>query len=192
MNHVEVQRQGHLSRREWPIVSLVFLSSWWERKERWWPVSIEWTFLCRSYWNEYVSSVFMAGPCLVCRLVFWFPFLDRIEYNFSICLNKWLDLLPECTLERPLVGEYYSYENGLETHSSFKENGDVERSFYRRESGAGALRKDTGGLLVNQAIGECYRLSYRTTHFQMIYRDKFAFSFFDCRNDLMTFVFLIV
>ena len=83
-----------------------------------------------------------------------------------------LDGAAVCNLDRPLLGEFYSYENGLETHSSFKENGDIERRFYRRESGAGATRKDTGGLLVNEDIGECFQLSQRDNHFQLIYRDK--------------------
>ncbi len=77
-----------------------------------------------------------------------------------------------CTLSRPLLGEFYSYENGLESHSSFKENGDIERRFYRRESGAGATRKDTGGLLVNEDIGECFRLTHKQFYYELIYRDK--------------------
>jgi hypothetical protein len=75
-------------------------------------------------------------------------------------------------LNRPLIGEFYSYENGLETHSSFKENGDIERRFYRRESGAGAIRKDTGGFLVNEDIGECFKLTNRFNYYELIYRDK--------------------
>ncbi|CAF4346661.1 unnamed protein product, partial [Adineta steineri] len=84
-----------------------------------------------------------------------------------------------CTLDRPLLGEYYSYENGLETHSSFKESGDIERRFYRRESGAGATRKDTGGLLVNEDIGECFQLTLKQNYYELIYRDK-SQSCFQC------------
>ena len=115
--------------------------------------------------------MFQSSFSLVCNRIL-FVFNESIRISFYLNLFLQTESLPECTLDRPLVGEYYSYENGLETHSSFKDNGDIERSFYRRESGAGALRKDTGGLLVNQAIGECYRLSFRETHFQLIYRDK--------------------
>ncbi|CAF4948339.1 unnamed protein product, partial [Rotaria socialis] len=60
-----------------------------------------------------------------------------------------------CTFDRPLLGEFYSYENGLETHTSLKENGTVDRRSYRRESGAGATRKDGGDLLVTQDLGHC-------------------------------------
>jgi hypothetical protein len=81
-----------------------------------------------------------------------------------------------CTLDRPLVGEFYSYENGFETHSSFKDNGDIERRFYRRESGAGATRKHTGGFLVNEDIGECFKLTQRQNYFEIIYRDKYKYS----------------
>jgi hypothetical protein len=84
-----------------------------------------------------------------------------------------VDGIPGCTLDRPLLGEYYSYENGLETHSSFKENGDIERRFYRRESGAGATRKDTGGLLVHEDLGECFKLSLRLNYYELIYQDKY-------------------
>ncbi|CAF4565877.1 unnamed protein product, partial [Rotaria socialis] len=59
-----------------------------------------------------------------------------------------LSLTGGCTFDRPLLGEFYSYENGLETHTSLKENGVVDRRSYRRESGAGATRKDGGDLLV--------------------------------------------
>jgi hypothetical protein len=83
----------------------------------------------------------------------------------------------QCTLDRPLLGEFYSYENGLETHSSFKDNGDIERRFYRRESGAGATRKDTGGHLVNEDIGECFKLSLKQNYYELIFRDKFGFLF---------------
>ncbi len=86
--------------------------------------------------------------------------------------------IPGCTLNRPLLGEFYSYENGLETHTSLKENGDIERRFYRRESGAGATRKDTGGQLVHEDIGECFKLALRQNYYELIYRDKFVCFFF--------------
>jgi hypothetical protein len=85
-----------------------------------------------------------------------------------VCLGA----LAGCTIDRPLRGEYYSYENGLETHTSLKETGDIDRRFYRRESGAGATKKDTGGLLVNEDLGECHRLIHRSDYFELIYRDK--------------------
>ncbi|CAF0818567.1 unnamed protein product [Rotaria sordida] len=84
-----------------------------------------------------------------------------------------------CTFDRPLLGEYYSYENGLEAHSSFKENGDIDRLFYRRESGAGATRKDSGGFLVNRDIGECFQLTLKLNYYELIYRDK-SQSCFQC------------
>jgi hypothetical protein len=86
-----------------------------------------------------------------------------------------LDVINGCTLNRPLIGEFYSYENGLETHSSFKENGDIERRFYRRESGAGATRKDSGGQLVNEDIGQCFQLIIKQNYYELIYRDKFVY-----------------
>ncbi|CAF1638990.1 unnamed protein product, partial [Adineta ricciae] len=89
------------------------------------------------------------------------------------------DCVPGCTFDRPLIGEFYSYENGLETHSSFKDNGDIERRFYRRETGAGATRKDTGGLLVNEDLGECFKLTKRQNYYEIIYRDK-SQSCFQC------------
>lgn len=72
-----------------------------------------------------------------------------------------------------MLGEYYSYENGLETHTSFKENGDIDRSFYRRESGAGATRKDSGGLLVNEDLGQCFQITHKQTYYEVIYLDKY-------------------
>jgi hypothetical protein len=78
-----------------------------------------------------------------------------------------------------LLGEYYSYENGLETHTSFKENGDINRLFYRRQSGLGATASIIT-ILDNQALGECYILNWRSNphqhiskhHYELIYRDK--------------------
>ncbi len=77
------------------------------------------------------------------------------------------------------MGEYYSYENGLETHTSFKENGDISRLFYRRESGRGATA-NVITVLDNQAHGECVYLNWRANpyrhvskhHYQLIYRNK--------------------
>ena len=77
-----------------------------------------------------------------------------------------------CQLIGSFLGEFYSYENGLETHSSFKDNGDIERRFYRRESGAGAIRKDSGLLLVNEDIGSCFQFQLKNHFYQMIYQDK--------------------
>ncbi|CAF4162205.1 unnamed protein product, partial [Rotaria sordida] len=84
-----------------------------------------------------------------------------------------------CTFDRPLLGEYYSYENGLEAHTSLKENGDIDRLFYRRESGRGATANIIT-VLDNHAIGECFNLIWRENpfdhaskhHFELIYRDK--------------------
>lgn len=78
-----------------------------------------------------------------------------------------------CQLIRPFLGEFYSYENGLEAHSSFKDNGDIERRFYRRESGAGATRKDSGLLLVNEDIGFCFQFNFKLNFYQLIYQDKY-------------------
>ena len=89
-----------------------------------------------------------------------------------------LDELAGCTFTRPILGEYYSYENGLEGHSSFQETGEIQRHFYRRESGAGATRKDTAGLLVNEDIGECFQLNWKRKYYQLIYRDKYFFHSF--------------
>ncbi|CAF3386053.1 unnamed protein product [Rotaria socialis] len=81
-------------------------------------------------------------------------------------------LIGGCTFDRPLLGEFYSYENGLETHTSLKENGTVDRRSYRRESGAGATRKDGGDLLVTQDLGHCYQLTVRQNYYELIYRDE--------------------
>ncbi|CAM4925278.1 unnamed protein product [Rotaria socialis] len=81
-------------------------------------------------------------------------------------------LIGGCTFDRPLLGEFYSYENGLETHTSLKENGVVDRRSYRRESGAGATRKDGGDLLVTQDLGHCYQLTVRQNYYELIYRDE--------------------
>ena len=79
-----------------------------------------------------------------------------------------------CQLIRPFVGEFYSYENGLEIHSSFKDNRDIERRFYRREPGAGASRKDSGILLVHEDIGLCFQFQHKTNYYQLIYQDKYS------------------
>jgi hypothetical protein len=78
------------------------------------------------------------------------------------------------------LGEYYSYENGLETHSAFKDNGDIERLFYRRQSGLGATASVIT-ILDNYALGECFNLNWRENpfehvskhHYELIYRDKY-------------------
>ncbi|CAF1503268.1 unnamed protein product [Rotaria magnacalcarata] len=88
-------------------------------------------------------------------------------FGFSL-----LRLTGGCTFDRPLLGEFYSYENGYETHTSLKENGVVDRRSYRRESGAGATRKDGGDLLVTQDLGQCYQLTLKQNYYELIYRDK--------------------
>ncbi|CAF4888637.1 unnamed protein product [Rotaria socialis] len=87
-------------------------------------------------------------------------------------------LIGGCTFDRPLLGEFYSYENGLETHTSLKENGTVDRRSYRRESGAGATRKDGGDLLVTQDLGHCYQLTVRQNYYELIYRDEYTIFLF--------------
>ncbi|CAF3536750.1 unnamed protein product [Rotaria socialis] len=47
-----------------------------------------------------------------------------------------------CTFDRPLLGEFYSYENDFATDTSLKENGVIDRRCYRQESGAGVTRND--------------------------------------------------
>ncbi|CAF4547228.1 unnamed protein product [Rotaria sp. Silwood2] len=84
-----------------------------------------------------------------------------------------------CTFDQPLLGEYYSHENGLETHTSLKLNGDIDRLYYRRESGAGATQKDSGGLLVSKDVGECFQLNLKRYYYELIYRDK-SQSCFQC------------
>ncbi len=87
-----------------------------------------------------------------------------------------------CTFDLPLLGEYYSYENGLEAHTSLKDNGDIDRLFYRRQSGLGATANIIT-ILDNYALGECFNLIWRENpldhmsknHYQLIYRDKFVF-----------------
>ncbi|CAF4021978.1 unnamed protein product, partial [Adineta steineri] len=84
-----------------------------------------------------------------------------------------------CKFDRPILGEYYSYENGLETHTSFKENGNIDRLFYRRQSGLGA-NANIITILNNQLLGECYTINWRSKpfqhiskqHYELIYRDK--------------------
>ncbi len=84
-----------------------------------------------------------------------------------------------CTFDRPLLGEYYSYENGYETHTSLRDNGDVDRLFYRRQSGLGATASVIT-ILDHFAIGECFNLNWRENpfehaskhHYELIYRDK--------------------
>ncbi|CAF2220699.1 unnamed protein product [Rotaria magnacalcarata] len=85
----------------------------------------------------------------------------------------------QCKFDRPILGEYYSYENGLETHTSFKKNGNIDRLFYRRESGRGATANIIT-VLDNHALGECVYLNWKENpfrhvskhHYQLIYRDK--------------------
>jgi len=85
-----------------------------------------------------------------------------------------------CTFDRPILGDYYSYsENGLETHTSFKDNGDIDRRYYRRQSGLGATASVIT-LLDHSALGECIQMNYRsnpfehasTYHYELILRDK--------------------
>ena len=118
----------------------------------------------------FVRSFSLVVVTMLLRLffsiVFLFdPFVWRSLNVFGV---------PECVFSRSLIGEYYSYENGLECHSSFRENGQIQRSFYRRESGSGATRKDSQGLLVNEDQSECFRLERKQDFFQLISRDKFV------------------
>ena len=84
-----------------------------------------------------------------------------------------------CTIDYPILGEYYSYENGLETHTSFKKNGGITREFRRRQSGLGATANIIT-ILNNQFVGECYMINWRSNpfqheskhHYELIYRDK--------------------
>lgn len=86
---------------------------------------------------------------------------------------------PQCTFDRAILGEYYSYENGLETHTSFEPTGILARRFYRRQSGLGASANIIT-ILDNQAMGECFQLNWRENpaqhiskqHFELISRDK--------------------
>ena len=78
----------------------------------------------------------------------------------------------QCRFDRPLLGEYYSHENGLETHTSFQPNGDIYRRFYQRESGAGATRTNRAIHLVNNHTGQCFQLTIKQQFYQLIYRDK--------------------
>ena len=85
----------------------------------------------------------------------------------------------QCKFDRAILGEYYSYENGLETHTSFEPTGLLARRFYRRQSGLGASANIIT-ILDNQAIGECFQLNWRENpaqhsskqHFELISRDK--------------------
>lgn len=94
-----------------------------------------------------------------------------------------------CTFDIPILGEYYSYENGFETHTSFRENGDVDRLFYRRQSGLGATANIIT-ILDHHSLGECFSLRWRENpiehfskyHYQLIVRDKFV-SFFRLLNE---------
>jgi hypothetical protein len=77
------------------------------------------------------------------------------------------------------LGEYYSYENGLEAHTAFKDNGEIERLFYRRQSGLGATANIIT-ILDNYVLGECFNINWRENplehaskqHYEVIYRDK--------------------
>ncbi len=77
------------------------------------------------------------------------------------------------------MGEYYSYENGYETHTSLRDNGEVDRFFYRRQSGLGATANIIT-VLDHRAVGECFRLDWRENpfehssknHYELIYRDR--------------------
>ena len=86
-----------------------------------------------------------------------------------------------CTFDIPILGEFYSYENGYETHSLFKENGDVDRLYYRRQSGLGATANIIT-ILDHHSLGECFNLRwienpiehFSKYHYQLIVRDKFV------------------
>jgi hypothetical protein len=105
-----------------------------------------------------------------------FIYLFKKKYIFIYLL---VNSQRRCTFDRPILGEYYSYENGLETHTSFKENGDIDRLLYRRQSGLGATASIIT-ILDNQAHGECYTVNWRENpaehiskhHYELIYRDK--------------------
>jgi hypothetical protein len=144
----------------------------------------------------------LVGWCkrLTCTKYFFLSFLDgcniilhfifhrnRFELNLFICLlkskkysfNKLVNSQLRCKFDQPILGEYYSYENGLETHTSFKKNGDIDRLFYRRQSGLGATANIIT-ILDNHALGECFILNWRSNpsqhiskhHYELIYRDK--------------------
>jgi hypothetical protein len=119
-------------------------------------------------------------------VILFVVFIDRTGKNFIkneclIILNFSFKVKSQvrCTFDYPLLGEYYSYENGLEAHTSLRDNGDVERLFYRRQSGLGATANIIT-ILDNYALGECFRLNWRENpmehvskyHYELIYRDK--------------------
>lgn len=125
---------------------------------------------------------FLDGYNIILHHIFY---RNRFELNLFISRKKYFFLINlvnsqlRCTFDRPILGEYYSYENGLETHTSFKINGDIDRLFYRRQSGLGA-NANIITILNNQALGECYAINWRANPFQhiskhyyeLIYRDK--------------------
>lgn len=135
---------------------------------------------------------------LTCTYDVFFSFFSRwLQRHFSLYLlleQVWIKFIylrrnlflinlvnsqHRCTFDRPILGDYYSYENGLETHTSFKLNGDIDRLFYRRQSGLGA-NANIITVLDNRALGECYNIIYRANpaqhiskhHYELIYRDK--------------------
>ena len=137
-----------------------------EEEKKTWPNDWTLSVIRRSFIEQSCSNSFSSFHSFVLPVCIRkrnskkrFDFLCVVELN-------------GCQLIGPLIGEFYSYENGLETHSSFKENGDIERRFYRRESGAGAIRKDSGLLLVNEDIGLCFQFQIKQNYYQMIYQDK--------------------
>ena len=111
----------------------------------------------------------------------FFFILFSLQASFSLVTSQ-----PTCKLDRPIVDEYDSYENGLETHTSFKSNGEIDRRFFRRESGLGA-NANIITVLNNQFNGECFLLNWRENpaehvskhHYELIYRDK-AQSCYQC------------
>ena len=111
----------------------------------------------------------------------WIAFIDKQR---SISFSLLVISQSQCTFDRPILGDYYSYENGLETHTSFQITGEIARLFYRRQSGLGATA-GISTILDHQAIGECIHLNWRENpaqhiskqHYELISRDKLVSTF---------------
>ncbi|CAM4839283.1 unnamed protein product [Rotaria magnacalcarata] len=73
-----------------------------------------------------------------------------------------------CRFYLPILSEYYSYENGLETHTSFIENGDINRLFYRRKSDSSATA-NLIRVLEKHAHGDCVYLNWRNRKYHVGY-----------------------
>ncbi|CAF5131579.1 unnamed protein product, partial [Rotaria magnacalcarata] len=70
-----------------------------------------------------------------------------------------------CRFYLPILSEYYSYENGLETHTSFIENDDINRLFYRRKSDSSATA-NLIRILEKHAHGDCLYLNWKVNPFR--------------------------